>query len=80
MAAVLAEGTTVIENAAQDPEIVNLADFINAIGGKIQGAGTYQITIDGVNIDDRCNGIKEIKKFKIYWANFARTQVLWKLL
>jgi UDP-N-acetylglucosamine 1-carboxyvinyltransferase len=52
MAAVLAEGQTVIENAAQDPEIVNLADFINAIGGKVQGAGTYQITIDGVNIDE----------------------------
>ncbi|MBX9722185.1 MAG: UDP-N-acetylglucosamine 1-carboxyvinyltransferase [Candidatus Obscuribacterales bacterium] len=52
MAAVLAEGQTIIENAAQDPEIVNLADFINSIGGKIQGAGTYQITIDGVNIDE----------------------------
>lgn len=52
MAAVLAEGQTVIENAAQDPEIVNLADFINAIGGKVNGAGSYQITIDGVNIDD----------------------------
>jgi UDP-N-acetylglucosamine 1-carboxyvinyltransferase len=52
MAAVLAQGQTIIENAAQDPEIVNLADFINSIGGKIQGAGTYQITIDGVNIDD----------------------------
>ncbi|MBX9686357.1 MAG: UDP-N-acetylglucosamine 1-carboxyvinyltransferase [Candidatus Obscuribacterales bacterium] len=52
MAAVLAEGQTVIENAAQDPEIVNLADFINAIGGKISGAGTYQITIDGVGIDE----------------------------
>jgi UDP-N-acetylglucosamine 1-carboxyvinyltransferase len=52
MAAVLAEGQTVIENAAQDPEIVNLADFINAIGGRVQGAGTYAITIDGVGIDD----------------------------
>lgn len=52
MAAVLAEGQTVIENAAQDPEIVNLAEFINAIGGKIQGAGSYQITIDGVDIDE----------------------------
>jgi UDP-N-acetylglucosamine 1-carboxyvinyltransferase len=48
MAAALAEGQTVIENAAQDPEIANLADFINAMGGKIHGAGTYQITIDGV--------------------------------
>lgn len=52
MAAVFAQGQTIIENAAQDPEIVNLADFINAIGGKIQGAGTYQITIDGVTIDE----------------------------
>lgn len=48
MAAVLAEGETIIENAAQDPEIVNLADFINSIGGKVKGAGTYQITIQGV--------------------------------
>jgi len=48
MAAALAEGQTIIENAAQDPEIVNLADCINAMGGKITGAGTYQIVIDGV--------------------------------
>ncbi len=48
LAAVLAEGQTVIENAAQDPEISNLADFINALGGKVGGAGTYTITIDGV--------------------------------
>src|SRR5262249_29360924 len=52
LAAVLAEGQTVIENAAQDPEIVNLADFINALGGKVQGAGTYQMTIDGVKQSD----------------------------
>lgn len=52
MAAVLAEGQTVIENAAQDPEIVNLADFINALGGKVQGAGSYQIVIDGVSPKD----------------------------
>ncbi|HMW92893.1 MAG TPA: UDP-N-acetylglucosamine 1-carboxyvinyltransferase, partial [Candidatus Obscuribacter sp.] len=43
LAAVLAEGQTIIENAAQDPEIVNLADCVNAMGGKITGAGTYQI-------------------------------------
>jgi UDP-N-acetylglucosamine 1-carboxyvinyltransferase len=48
LAAVLAQGQTVIENAAQDPEIVNLADFINEMGGKVNGAGTYQIVIDGV--------------------------------
>ncbi len=52
LAAVLAEGTTVIENAAQDPEISNLADVVNAMGGKVSGAGSYQITIEGVNIDD----------------------------
>jgi UDP-N-acetylglucosamine 1-carboxyvinyltransferase len=52
MAAVLAEGTTIIENAAQDPEIVNLADFLNAIGGNVQGAGTYQIVIDGVKLSE----------------------------
>jgi UDP-N-acetylglucosamine 1-carboxyvinyltransferase len=52
MAAVLADGQTIIENAAQDPEIANLADFINSMGGKIQGAGTYQITIDGVKPEE----------------------------
>ena len=52
MAAVLAEGQTVIENAAQDPEIVNLADFLCAMGARIQGAGTYAITIDGVRPDE----------------------------
>lgn len=52
LAAVLAEGQTVIENAAQDPEIVNLADFINALGGKVTGAGSYQIVIDGVRPEE----------------------------
>lgn len=52
MAAVFAEGQTVIENAAMDPEIINLAEFINAIGGKVHGAGTYSITIDGVRQED----------------------------
>lgn len=48
LAAITAEGQTVIDNAAQDPEIVNLADFANAMGAKIHGAGSYQIVIDGV--------------------------------
>ena len=47
-AAVLAEGTTVIENAAQEPEIVDLVNFLNKIGAKIRGAGTDTIKIDGV--------------------------------
>ncbi len=48
MAAALAEGETVIENAAREPEVVDLANFINAMGGKISGAGTDTITIEGV--------------------------------
>jgi len=48
MAAALAKGTTVIENAAQEPEVVDLANCINAMGGKIGGAGTSTIVIEGV--------------------------------
>lgn len=48
MAAVLAEGTTVIENAAREPEIVDLANFLRKMGAKIEGAGTTTIEIEGV--------------------------------
>ncbi len=48
MAAVLAKGTTVIENAAQEPEVVDLANCLNSMGAKIGGAGTNTIVIDGV--------------------------------
>jgi len=48
MAAALANGTTIIENAAREPEVVDLADFINAMGGNIIDAGTDLITIHGV--------------------------------
>ncbi|MBO8157986.1 UDP-N-acetylglucosamine 1-carboxyvinyltransferase [Thermosyntropha sp.] len=48
MAAALASGTTYIENAALEPEIVDLANFINSMGGKISGAGTNIIRIEGV--------------------------------
>ena len=48
MAAALANGTTIIENAAREPEVVDLADFINAMGGNIVDAGTDRITIHGV--------------------------------
>jgi len=51
MAAVLAEGQTVIENAAMEPEIDDLADFLIAQGVKIEGAGTSRITIYGTTID-----------------------------
>ena len=48
MTAAVAEGTTVIENAAQEPEIVDLANFLNKMGAKIKGAGTATVKIDGV--------------------------------
>ncbi len=49
MAATLAEGTTVLENAAMEPEIVDLADCLRALGARISGAGTPRITIEGVD-------------------------------
>ncbi|MGP9818545.1 UDP-N-acetylglucosamine 1-carboxyvinyltransferase [Salinarimonas sp. NSM] len=48
MAAVLANGTTVIENAAREPEIVDVADCLNKMGAKVSGAGTPTIVIEGV--------------------------------
>ncbi|MEM7766531.1 MAG: UDP-N-acetylglucosamine 1-carboxyvinyltransferase [Pseudomonadota bacterium] len=48
MAATLAEGETVLENAAQEPELADLADCLNAMGARIQGAGTDTIRIEGV--------------------------------
>jgi UDP-N-acetylglucosamine 1-carboxyvinyltransferase len=49
MAAALAKGTTRMENAAKEPEVVNLADTLKAMGAKIKGAGTDVITIEGVD-------------------------------
>ncbi|MFH1361264.1 MAG: UDP-N-acetylglucosamine 1-carboxyvinyltransferase [bacterium] len=49
MAATLAEGETIIENAAQEPEIVDLANFLNQAGAKISGAGTEELKITGVS-------------------------------
>jgi UDP-N-acetylglucosamine 1-carboxyvinyltransferase len=48
MAATLAEGTTVLKNAAREPEVQDLANFLNVLGAKISGAGTDTITIEGV--------------------------------
>ncbi len=55
MAAVLAHGVTYIENAAEEPEIVDLANFLNKMGAKIKGAGTDTIKIEGV---ERLKGAK----------------------
>jgi UDP-N-acetylglucosamine 1-carboxyvinyltransferase len=48
MAATLAKGTTVVENAAREPEIVDVADCLNKMGARISGAGTRQIVVEGV--------------------------------
>jgi UDP-N-acetylglucosamine 1-carboxyvinyltransferase len=53
LAAVLAEGTTVLRNAATDPEVVDTANLLNQMGAKVRGAGTSKIRIDGV---ERLNG------------------------
>lgn len=55
MAAALAEGTTTLENVAKEPEIVDLANYINGMGGKIRGAGTGTIKIEGV---EKLHGVK----------------------
>jgi len=49
MAAALAQGTTVIENAAREPEIVDLANCLNAMGAQVSGAGSAELVIDGVD-------------------------------
>src|SRR5258707_6262856 len=55
MAASLAHGTTVIENAAREPEIADVSDCLNKMGAKITGAGTSRIVIEGV---PRLNGAR----------------------
>lgn len=52
LAAITAQGSTRIQNAAQEPEIVDLANFLNTIGADITGAGTSEIVINGVKIED----------------------------
>ena len=49
MAAVLAEGTTVIDNAAREPEIVDLCSMLAQMGARIDGAGTSTVTVEGVD-------------------------------
>jgi len=55
MAAALADGTTILENAAREPEVVDLANCLNAMGARISGAGTTTITIEGV---EKLNGVR----------------------
>jgi UDP-N-acetylglucosamine 1-carboxyvinyltransferase len=55
MAAALAQGTTVIENAAQEPEVVDLANCLIAMGARIEGAGTATMVVEGVDRLDGCS-------------------------
>ena len=55
MAAVLAEGTTILENSAKEPEVIDLANCLIAMGAKIKGAGTATITIEGVETLHGCH-------------------------
>ena len=55
MAASLAKGTTTLNNAAQEPEIIDLANMLNLMGAKIKGAGSERITIEGVEYLEGCN-------------------------
>ena len=52
LASILADGSTRIQNAAQEPEIVDLANFLNTMGADVNGAGTSEIVINGVKQDD----------------------------
>ena len=52
LAAILADGTTTIQNAAREPEIIDLANFLNAMGADVVGAGTSDITINGIKQED----------------------------
>jgi UDP-N-acetylglucosamine 1-carboxyvinyltransferase len=62
MAATLAEGETILENAAQEPEITDLADLLIAMGAKIEGQGTHRIRIQGV---DKLHGIVPAQAHRI---------------
>lgn len=69
MAAVTAEGTTTIENAAREPEIQDLAAFLNRCGARITGAGTHSVTIEGVEALDGCE--HEVIADRIELGTFA---------
>ncbi|MDO9234627.1 MAG: UDP-N-acetylglucosamine 1-carboxyvinyltransferase [Aquabacterium sp.] len=62
MAATLAEGETILENAAQEPEIIDLADLLIAMGAKIEGQGTHRIRIQGV---DKLHGLSSVNAHPI---------------
>lgn len=70
VAAVLAEGSTIISNAAQEPEIVDLANFLVALGADITGAGTNEIIINGVKPEKLCGVNYHVVPDRIEAATF----------
>ena len=74
LAAVLAKGTTKIWNAAKEPEIVNVASFLNSMGAKIRGVGTSAITIEGV--EELHDGIVEVIPDRIETGTYLMMGIL----
>ena len=74
LAAVLAKGTTHIWNAAQEPEIVNVASFLNTMGAKISGVGTGRVTIEGV--EELNDGIVEVIPDRIEAGTYLMMGIL----
>ena len=74
LAAVLAKGTTHIWNAAQEPEIVNVASFLNTMGAKISGVGTGRVTIEGV--ESLNDGIVEVIPDRIEAGTYLMIGIL----
>ncbi len=73
MAATLASGETLIENAAQEPEISDLAEFLVKAGARIEGAGTEKIKIEGVKL------LADYKRFYKEWAGLEMTDEMAKM-
>lgn len=74
MAAVLAKGQTIIHNAAREPEVEDLANFLNALGAKISGAGTSTIIIDGV--DELSGGRYQVLPDRIETGTYLAAAVI----
>ena len=78
LAAVLANGPTVIENAAQEPEIVDFVNFLNVIGADISGAGTREIIINGVRHQNMRGGTYAVMPDRIEAATYLMAGVATK--
>jgi UDP-N-acetylglucosamine 1-carboxyvinyltransferase len=76
MASVLAKGTTVIDNAAREPEIVDLCDLLVAMGAQLEGAGTSTLVIDGIDALSPAPGVHETVADRIVAGTFAVAAVM----